>query len=152
MKTKTLIFSVLMMVSIVAFAQPEFRRDRMQGNREHTFNGNKPEGRMQVAQALNLSDAQKEAFKKGMIDLHKQLLPIKNELGELKARQKSLVMAEKTDMGAINKNIEKMGQLQIEIVKIQTKHKLEMRNQLTEEQKIKFDMMKHSMKSKRGKR
>lgn len=152
MKTKALIFSVLVISCTLAFAQPEFRNERMQRNREMMHKGNIQNRKMAVAQLLNLSDAQKEEFKKAMIDLHKQLLPIKNELGELKAKQRSLITAEKPDMSAINKNIEKMGQVQTEIAKIKTKHHLAMRAQLTDEQKLKSDMMRQKANFGKGNR
>jgi Spy/CpxP family protein refolding chaperone len=51
--------------------------------------------------------------------------------------------AEKPDFGAINKNIDKVAGIRAEMAKIQTKNHLEMRAQLTDEQRLKFDMMKH---------
>ena len=64
--------------------------------------------------------------------------------------KKTLTTAEKPDFAAINKNIDKIGAVRIEMVKIQTKHRLEMRAQLTDEQKLKFDLFKGKMKQ--GKR
>ena len=55
-------------------------------------------------------------------------------------------MAEKPDFGAINKNLEKIGDLRVEMAKIETKHRLEMRVQLTDEQRLKFDLFKGKMK------
>lgn len=91
---------------------------------------------------MNLTAEQKEVFKKSMMALHKQIQPLRNEMGEAEAHQKTLISAEKPDMAAINKNIEKIGALRIEMAKIQAKHHIEMRAQLTDEQRLKFDMMK----------
>ena len=47
-----------------------------------------------------------------------------------KAHQKTLMTAEKTDLAAINKNIEKIGGLKIEMAKIKAKNHLDLRAQL----------------------
>ena len=81
-----------------------------------------------------------------MMATQKQLQPLRNALGEAEAHQKTLVTAEKPDFGAINKNIEKIGGIRVEMAKIQTKNRLDLRAQLTDEQKLKFDLFKHGMR------
>jgi Spy/CpxP family protein refolding chaperone len=107
-------------------------------------------GQRGLANGLNLTDEQKAAFKQGMIDLQKQIKPLRNELGEAEAHQKTLVTTEKPDIAAINKNIEKIGALKVEMAKIQIKHRLDMRAQLTDEQKLKFDLFKGKLGQERG--
>ena len=59
--------------------------------------------------------------------------------------------AEKPDLKDINKNIEKIGEIKVEMAKLQAKHRLEMRAQLNDEQRLKFDMFKHhQMKEGKG--
>lgn len=99
---------------------------------------------------LNLTDEQKESFKQGMMSLQKELKPLRNELGELNARQKTLESADQPDFKSINKNLDKIGELKTEMAKIQVKNRLEMRAQLTDEQRMKFDMVKRKIKHKRG--
>jgi Spy/CpxP family protein refolding chaperone len=150
MKTKILSIAVLLMsMSTILVAQPvengpkkEFRgqRNEMRENGEQRGSG----------EGLNLTDAQKAAFKQGMIALQKQKQPIINEIGEAEAHQKTLMTAEKPDIAAINKNIEKIGALKVELAKIQTKHHLDMRAQLTDEQKLKFDHFKGKMGQNNG--
>jgi len=82
--------------------------------------------------------------------MFKLIQPIQNELQEAEARQKTLTTAEKPDMGAINKNIEKIGQLKTDIAKIQAKQWIEMRAQLSDEQRMKFDMHHGKMKHDKG--
>jgi Spy/CpxP family protein refolding chaperone len=110
------------------------------------------EGQRGPGNGLNLTDAQKEAFKQSMLATQKQIQPIRNELGEANARQKTLTTAEKPDLNAINKNIEKIGALKVEMAKIQAKHRLEMRAQLTDEQRLKFDAHKGKMMQGKGQR
>ena len=149
MKTKILMFVVLMSMSAVLFAQPADRDQkksfRGQGREMQVKNGERGS-----ANELNLTDAQKEAFKQSRLALEKQLLPIRNEMGEAEARQKTLTTAEKPDLAAINKNIEKIGGLKVEMAKIQVKHRLDMRAQLTEEQRLKFDRTRNHMRGDNG--
>ena len=148
MKAKVLMLVALMGLTTVIVAQPAEN-----GKKDFRFVEGKEmrmKGHKEMAQSLNLTDAQKESFKKTTIAVQKELQPLRNQLGEAEAHQKTLVTAEKPDLGAINKNIEKIGALRIEMAKIQTKHHVEMRAQLTDEQRLKFDMMHEKMKQKRG--
>ena len=149
MKTKILMLVVLLSMSAVTFAQPIDR-----GGKKPFIERDKVllmnEGQRGPGEGLNLTDAQKEAFKQSMLATQKQIQPIRNELGEAEARQKTLTTAEKPDLNAINKNIEKIGALKVEMAKIQAKHRLEMRAQLTDEQRLKFDAHKGKMMQDRG--
>ena len=144
MKTRILALAVMMGLATGLMAKPNEKRDeRAASGANHEMQMNKKEG---PQNALNLTDAQKEAFKKSRLALEKQLQPVRNELGEAEARQRTLTTTDKPDMDAINKNIEKMGALKTEMAKIQAKHHLEIRAQLTDEQRLKFDMFKHRQK------
>ncbi|MBV5311968.1 MAG: Spy/CpxP family protein refolding chaperone [Prolixibacteraceae bacterium] len=148
MKTKILVLVVLMGMSVVMFAQPGA------GNEMRPFHGKKGDVGMERSggpmNGLNLTDAQKEAFKQSMLAVQKQMQPLRNQLGEAEAHQKTLMTSEKPDWAAINKNIEKIGEIKTEIAKLQAKHHLEMRAQLNDEQRLKFDMFKHQMKDGKG--
>ena len=149
MKTKILMLAVLLGLTTVVIAQPQARE---QGK---SFQGPKHEMRMDDQKGgpgnrLNLTDAQKEAFKQNRLGMQKQLLPIQNELGEAEAHQKTLMTAEKPDLATINKNIEKIGSLRVEMAKIRTKNRLDMRAQLTDEQRLKFDRFKEMRKEGKG--
>lgn len=144
MKTKVLMIAVLLGLTTAAMAQRE-------NDQERPFRGQKSEMKMEDRKGdpesfLNLTDEQKEAFKQNRLAMQKQLLPIQNELGEAEAHQKTLMTAEKPDLAAINKNIEKIGSLKVEMAKIRAKNHLAMRALLTEEQRVKFDMFKGHMR------
>ena len=144
MKAKVLILAVLIGASSFLYAQPVEK-----GNKK-SMNGAKGETRMERTErpnnGLNLTDEQKESFKKGMIAMQKEMKPLRNEMGELIARQKTLVSADQPDIKAINKNLDKIGEVKTQMAKIQVKNQLDMRAQLTEEQQLKFDMFKAKMK------
>lgn len=149
MKTKILMLAMLLGLTSVVIAQPNRKE---QGK---SFQRPKHEMRMDERKGgsggeLNLTDAQKEAFKQNKLAMQKQLQPIQNELGEAEAHQKTLVSAEKPDLAAINKNIEKIGSLKVEMAKIRTKNHLDMRAQLTDEQRLKFDALKGHMRDGEG--
>lgn len=138
MRTKVLMLVVLMSLTAALIAQPA-DNDSMQSFRGHAREMRMNENHRGPENGLNLTDAQKEAFKQSRLDLQKQLQPLRNELGEVKAHQKTLMTAEKPDLNNINKNIEKIGDLRVDMAKIMVEHRLNLRAQLTDEQRIKFD-------------
>jgi len=148
MRTKIFMLVMLMSLSVILIAQTE-------DNGVKTFHG-KPQLGLKVKEfkngmnGLNLTDAQKESFKASTMATQKLLLPLRNELGEAEAHQKTLLSAEKPDFAAINKNIEKIGGIRIEMAKIQTRHRLEMRAQLSDEQRLKLELFKGKMKMGKG--
>jgi len=149
MKAKILSLVLLLGLSVAVFAQKAENgpKNDMRGQGHAQM---MQDGKRGPAQGLNLTDAQKDAFKQSMMDMHKKIQPLRNELGEAKAHQKTLMTAEKPDVSAINKNLEKIGEIRVEMVKIQVKHRLDMRAQLTDEQRLKFDMMKGKMGHEKG--
>jgi Spy/CpxP family protein refolding chaperone len=144
MKTKVLVLAVCMGFTTLLMAQPKENgsKNSMRGP-QHETRINEQRG---PGNGLDLTDAQKEAFKQSKLVVQKQLQPLQNELGEAEAHQKTLMTAEKPDITAINKNIEKMGSLKTEMAKIQAKNRLDMRAQLTEEQRLKFDLSRDHMR------
>jgi Spy/CpxP family protein refolding chaperone len=148
MKTRILALAVLMGLATSVMAQQNEKKDEKQNR------GNNPEMRMHKQQgqpdALNLTDAQKESFKQSRLALEKQMQPVRNELGEAEARQRTLTTTDKPDMDAINKNIDKIGSLKTQMAKMQAKHHIEMRSQLTDEQRLKFDMFRHQQRDGKG--
>jgi len=149
MRAKILVVVLLMSLSAVLVAQTN-ENGRKNPNRVPQNEMRRNGGQAGPMSGLNLTDAQKEAFKQSMMAMHKQMQPLRNELGEAEAHQKTLVTAEKPDFAAINKNIEKIGAIRIEMAKMEVKHRLEMRAQLTDEQRLKFDMMKGKMRQGKG--
>jgi len=148
MKTRVMILAVLMGLTTVVMAQPNGKgegKERNGGKQEMRADNQRGPGN-----DIGLTDVQKEVFQKGRTETAKQVQPLHNQLGEARAHQKTLTTAEKPDMDAINKNIEKMGALQTEIEKIQTKHRLEMRAQLTDEQRVKMDNAGHRKGGEKG--
>ena len=94
----------------------------------------------------DITEDQKEQIKEFRTDHMKEVLPLRNQVGEKEAHLKSLSTADKVDMAKINKTIEEIGNLKITIAKNRAAHKQKIRNVLNEDQRIVFD----SMSMKRG--
>ncbi|MBN2636376.1 MAG: Spy/CpxP family protein refolding chaperone [Prolixibacteraceae bacterium] len=140
MKRRVLGITIVAVVLITtsAFAQ-RTEQGRTLGNRgeiQFQRNGdmNQRAERMQF-----FTDEQQEAIKNIRLETAKEIKPLRNQLNELEARQKTLTTADKADMKAINNNIEEMGKVKTEIAKIQAKQQQDIRSLLTEEQLLRFD-------------
>jgi Spy/CpxP family protein refolding chaperone len=86
-----------------------------------------------------LTDDQAAKIKDLHLNLLKEIQPLQNQLGELKAKQKSLISVDKADMKAIDGNIEEISKLQTQIMKATVHHRLQVRSLLNDEQKLYFD-------------
>ena len=87
----------------------------------------------------DLTDKQKEQLKDLRVEHMKEIQPIMNEIGELKAKLQTLQTAESPNMNEIYKLIEAIGQQHTEIMKLKAAHVQEMRKLLTAEQRVFFD-------------
>lgn len=95
---------------------------------------------------MNLTDLQKEQIKQLKIDYYKQVLPLKNELNEKKARLKTLASAEAVNFKAIEKVLKEESGLLVKMQKAKIRHLREVRLVLDEEQRILFDTRGHEMR------
>jgi len=98
---------------------------------------------------LNLTEDQENKIKDLKISYMKDRLALKNQLDELKAKQKSLTTADNADMKAIYANIDEMTTVKNKLMKAKAKHIQEVRSILTEEQRVIFDS--HQSMKKHGK-
>ena len=140
MKTRILGFVLIaaMVISSTAMAQNQQRRK------------SSPEQKEMMMKRQNMkkqfenffTEEQREKMKELRLATVKEVKPIKNELGELRAKQRTLTTADNADLNSINKNIDKMSKLQADIKKIVAKQDQEIRAMLTEEQLLKYDAMK----------
>jgi len=90
----------------------------------------------------NITDEQKAKIKELRLAHLKEVQPLKNQMGELKAKQKTLSTAEKPDMKLINANIDDITKVQNQIMKSGAQLNQQIRALLTDEQRIAFDMKK----------
>ena len=96
----------------------------------------------------NLTEPQKAKIKELRNNLRKEILPIRNQIGEKKARLNTLETSPKPEMESINSTIEEIQNLKTKILKIRAFHVQEVRKLLTEEQRIAFDLKKQKLQKK----
>ena len=110
-----------------------------QGQRNGYRHGTANEQGFGLERGLNLTEDQQAQMKSLHLKLQQEMLPIRNKLGENRARFRTLSTAENADMKAINKLIDTNSQLSASMVKLQAANQQAVRKLLTEEQRIIFD-------------
>ncbi|MEA3496538.1 MAG: Spy/CpxP family protein refolding chaperone [Bacteroidota bacterium] len=105
----------------------------------------------------NLTDNQIESIKKLRTKHMKKILPIRNQLREKNAKLTTLITQDKMDNTAIDKIVDDISDLRKQMMKNRISHKNEIRNILTDEQKVYFNMhsshrkgQKHGMGPRKG--
>ena len=137
----TILMAAILAITSTAMAQNSMEPQNRKDGKEMMRKGMK-----QDAQKPDfLTMEQKETLKKLRMETAKEIKPLKNELRETMAHQQTLITADKADLAAINKNIDKMWGIKAEMAKIMAKQHQAFRSQLTEEQLIQFDSRKNRM-------
>ncbi len=95
--------------------------------------------RMSAHLSLDLTTEQQEAMKTLRTDNYKTILPLKNKMLELKARERTLMSEESVDMKSVNKVIDNQTDLMNQMRKIQATHKVGVKEILTDEQEMKLE-------------
>lgn len=144
MKTKILGLLVIAVffISTVSVAQQNSKQERGEMPNHRKAMMMKKHNMGQKNHQNFLTEEQKEKGKELRLETAKMLKPLKNELNELNAHQRTLTTADKADIKAINSNIDKISAVKTKMAKIQAAQHQEFRAMLTEEQLVKFDMMK----------
>ncbi len=87
----------------------------------------------------NLTEEQQTKINAMRTAHQKEMLPMRNQMGEYRAQMRTLQTKANPDMDAINSLIDKMSSLKSKMMKQRAAHKQEVRSLLTEEQKLAFD-------------
>ena len=87
---------------------------------------------------LELTEEQQEEITSLRTQHSKEITPLRNKMAELKARERTLLSEESVDMKAIEKNIDEQTDLMNKMRKLQTRHQLAIKSQLTDEQVMKL--------------
>jgi len=87
----------------------------------------------------DLTEQQKADIKKIHLKTMKEVLPLKNEIGEKEARLRTLMTADTPDLSAINKLVDEIGVLKTQIRKLELTAHLDIRKLLTDEQRLIMD-------------
>ncbi|MEE4310406.1 MAG: periplasmic heavy metal sensor [candidate division KSB1 bacterium] len=130
MKTKLFLTTLVMafLVSgITGFAQ-DFDRDCQ-------FDG----PRKGLPAIPDLSADQMKSMQKLRLEHQKEVLPLRTKLQSGRLDLKTLIM-EEASQKQIDRKIEEIGSFRTELMKLKVAHRMEIRNLLTDEQKVFFDM------------
>ena len=109
--------------------------------RRHMGDSPRGDGQGKMMQMLNLTEEQQAQIEKSRTAHMKEMLPLRNKVQEKQAQMRTLETAEKVDLKAVNKLIDEISSLKTEMAKNKAKHHQEVRNVLTDEQRVKFDSM-----------
>jgi len=90
----------------------------------------------------NLTEDQQKKLEKMRTSNMKEMLQSRNAMAESRARLNTLRTADKADMNAINKVIDEMGANRTKMMKKKEAHRQEVRQILTDEQRVYFDSRK----------
>jgi len=98
-----------------------------------------PDHRFHKEGGIKFTDEQKAKVKEIHMASYKEMKALKNQMGELKAKQHTLTTADKPDMTSINANIDEISKIQNKLMKIRAANHQQIRSLLTDEQKMQFD-------------
>jgi Spy/CpxP family protein refolding chaperone len=130
MKTKLRFAAVLTALSVFAavngFGKEHQRMERM-------------EIRRGCCELPNLTDAQKKQMEEINQNLDKAMIPLKAQVELKQAELKTLLVVEKPDKSAIDKKIEEIGAIRVQIQKKRIGARLDTRALLAPEQRTAFD-------------
>lgn len=131
----TLIFSGLLITS--SFAQPPGKKGGPHPGMEERFFDKLP----------GITEKQIEQIKDLKTKHMKEVLPLRNQIGEKKAHLQTISTGDKVDLDKVNKTIEEISSIKLSMAKMRAAHKQQIRQVLTEDQRVVFD----SFSMKKGK-
>ncbi len=87
----------------------------------------------------DLTDKQKADIDQIRSQNQKEVLPLREKMEEKQTQLDNLIVEEKVNMDLINKVIQELGDLNVKMMKVSVKYKMDIRKVLTKEQKAVFD-------------
>lgn len=129
-------------IMVFLIADLSFAQQRGQRQMQDT-----PQAQMQQRQQdpgmnlPNLTDEQREQIRKSVIENREKMLPLQNQLREKQARLRTLTTGNTVNMREAELVIDEVAALQSQMLKNRMNHRNEIRNNLTDEQKVIFDTM-----------
>lgn len=92
--------------------------------------------------AMDLTDSQKEFVSKSRMEMMAKEQDLKNKLNEMSAQIKTQTTGKEINIKEVDQLINQQAELRLKIAQVRADHKIEVRNQLTDEQKAIFDSKK----------
>jgi Spy/CpxP family protein refolding chaperone len=117
---------LIMCLPLMAFAQP--------------MAGPHPALKGKMHDELNLTDEQQTQVEALALAHQKQMMTLNNQLRDVRTQMKLLVTKDNPATADVKKLADQIGQFSSQIAQENANHKIAVRNLLTAEQKVKFDM------------
>ncbi|HJZ39315.1 MAG TPA: periplasmic heavy metal sensor [Bacteroidales bacterium] len=114
------------------------------GNGMHSRQGFRADSGVYAHRMLNLTADQDEKITALRIVHQKEMMNLRNDKAIKQAELQKYRSADKPDMTQINKTIDELGKLTVEMQKKSVAHELAVRNLLTDEQKAVFTLRHHN--------
>lgn len=143
MKTKTLLTQIFIAVLFLSTIQVQAQRRNFDGPRNSNI-----EYRGQDCRIPDLSDEQEAQITELHNAHYAEVKTLKADLAILRAEKRKLMIADSPNAKAIDAKIDEMSEIQTQIQKKRVAHHLAVRNLLTPEQKVYYDMRRSSRKGK----
>ncbi len=135
MKTTSKLF--LMITAL--FLSTAFTLNAQKTNKQPCYSG-ESDGICKITNRIpDLTDEQKTKIEDIKLQLQKDLLPVRNSIREKEAKLITLQTVDKPDISKINDMIDEIAVLKATARKLHVKSRLDIRNLLTDKQKIWFD-------------
>lgn len=100
---------------------------------------------------LDLNEEQQEALKALQLKHHKSMKPMRNQMAELRLKQRNLMSEDEVNLNAVNKLIDQQSELSAKMQKMRAAHQVESRAILSEEQQMRLEQRKmHARKQRQG--
>lgn len=88
---------------------------------------------------LDLNEEQTKQIEEIRLSGQKEMLPLRNLLREKNARLQTLTTSEKYDQSAVDQIVDEISEIRADMLSMRITHRQQIREILTEEQRIKFD-------------
>lgn len=109
------------------------------------------DGEGRLSTFLELTEAQSEQLNTMRTENYKSMKPLKAKMVELRAKERSLLAEESVNLKEVEKSIDQQTDLMNKMRKLQTKHRLEVKDVLTDEQVMKLEQrQRHSARMNQG--
>ena len=140
-RTVLVALAVLMISSTNIFAQ-----------RGRNFNDREPGERFNICNRIpDLTEDQQTKIETLRVNHLKEMNAFKNQMDELRAKKNTLMSTEAAGITNINSVIDQMTDVHNKMLKASAKHRLDVRNLLTDAQKVYFDVTpRHGRGNQRG--
>ena len=100
--------------------------------------GNRPE--MKQGGMMNFTAEQQEQLKTLRVEQMKSMTQFRNKLGEFNAKMKTITSSDDVNLKDVDKLLDEMGKVKLEMAKDKLSHQMSVRAMLTDEQKVMMDM------------